>query len=66
MLKFFLGIVVGYAAREELRRIVKGTVKGVVRLQGEVQSSYVALKEDVSDAVIEERATRRKPTAVKP
>ena len=66
MLKFFLGIVVGYAAREELRKIVKETVKGVVRLQGEVQSSYVALKEDVSDAVIEERATRRKPTAVKP
>ena len=66
MLKFFLGVVVGYAVREELRNIVKETVKGVVRLQGEVQSSYVALKEDVSDAVTEERATRRKPTAVKP
>jgi len=61
MWKFLIGAVVGYLAREELRKIVKETVKGAVRLQDEVHSSYVSMKEDINDAVHEERATRRAP-----
>lgn len=63
MLRFFLGIVVGYMARDEIRRAVKETVKGVVRVQGEVKSTYAALKEDVTDAVHEERAVQSRGQA---
>ncbi len=43
---FLVGIVIGYVAREEIRNVVKETVK-----------TAVALGEDVVDAVHEGRAT---------
>lgn len=49
---FVLGMVVGYVAREEIRNVVKETVK-----------TAVALGEDVVDAVHEGRATTPKPAA---
>jgi hypothetical protein len=46
---FVVGMLVGYVAREEIRRVVKETVK-----------TAVALKEDVVDAVHEGQATTPK------
>jgi hypothetical protein len=66
MLRFFLGIVVGYVARDELRKAVKEAVKGVVRVQSEMRGSYAALKEDVTDAVHEERAAAQSRGSAKP
>ncbi|HEX8223856.1 MAG TPA: hypothetical protein VF605_08580 [Allosphingosinicella sp.] len=49
MMKFLLGVVVGYVAREEIRRVIKETVK-----------TAVALREDVVDAVAEQRSASPK------
>ena len=49
---FMVGMLVGYVAREEIRRVVKETVK-----------TAVALKEDVVDAAEEGRASTPKATS---
>lgn len=49
MMKFMLGVFVGYVAREEIRRVLKEAVK-----------SAVALREDVVDAVAEQRSASTK------
>lgn len=60
MIKFLLGVVVGYAVQEELRKAVKLAVRGALRAQDHVQSSYAVMKEDITDAIEEERAARGK------
>lgn len=52
---FLLGMIVGYVARDEIRNVVKETVK-----------TAVALSEDVVDAVHEGRATTTPKAAAAP
>lgn len=61
MYKLLLGIVVGYSAKEEIRQGFKFAVRGAIRLKNELASTYAAVQEDITDAIVEEETARRTP-----